>query len=376
MRQYYVTMAAWLLVALVIGAIHTMSVYGKTQAQPLLKKTAPVQQQKTKGAFQSPASKKITKKSGLLLWSETWSGTVQVTGDVIVSPFATLTIAPGTQVLFAAQTDDRNSGGSKDDAEYSIFPNDPPLVRNNLIAITVLGTLRAVGTPGQPILFTSDATTPTNHDWETIRIEGRGMIEYAVLEHAYLGISVAARSGPVTIRHNVIQDIAACALCTGEGTRFKNLVTVTDNVIQGAGHEGLDAYRDQQWKVERNVFTNNVVGLVCNGCKMTASKNSFTNNERGMITINGGVLTAHLNRITGNTQEAVETFNPGSTLILRQNNIVGNAAVANLGPGTTLDAQENWLGTTRADDVLQHIVRADGANVSIAPLLERDPLSP
>ncbi len=49
-------------------------------------------------------------RSGWIYEDEIWSGTVHITGDVTVDPEVTLTILPGTKVLFAAHQDDRHGG--------------------------------------------------------------------------------------------------------------------------------------------------------------------------------------------------------------------------------------------------------------------------
>ena len=46
--------------------------------------------------------------SGQLTQDETWSGTVVITGDVIVPAWVTLTIEPGTLIVFTAVGIDRS----------------------------------------------------------------------------------------------------------------------------------------------------------------------------------------------------------------------------------------------------------------------------
>ena len=71
---------------------------------------------------------------------EIWSGTIEVTGNVIVPQTVTLTIEPGTEILFADDT-----------------------------GLYIDGKLTATGTSAEPITFSSSSTTPTRtpSSWST-----------------------------------------------------------------------------------------------------------------------------------------------------------------------------------------------------------------
>ncbi len=69
--------------------------------------------------------------SGTLAIDETWSGDILLTGDITIPEGITLTIDPGTRVLFPAGSDDTASG------------NDTALTE-----ILVSGSLVANGTDG------------------------------------------------------------------------------------------------------------------------------------------------------------------------------------------------------------------------------------
>jgi len=137
--------------------------------------------------------------SGPLARDETWSGVVQVTGDVIVPEDVTLTIQPGTTIRVAYN---RESETELTTENYFEWPK---------AAIYVYGTLRAVGSPGQLIVFTSDAPDPRGADWRGIIISGRSsnrarrsIIRYAIVEYAHKGILFAGGSGRNHIVENCI----------------------------------------------------------------------------------------------------------------------------------------------------------------------------
>jgi hypothetical protein len=107
-------------------------------------------------------------KAGILERDETWSGEVLIVESVEVPAGVTLSIKPGTVVKF----------------KHYRHEYQEPDERLNLI---VDGKLVAIGTPEQPIWFTSDADDPMNGDWNTIHFhdaEDGSVIKYAIVEFA------------------------------------------------------------------------------------------------------------------------------------------------------------------------------------------------
>ena len=101
-----------------------------------------------------------------------WQGEVLVDRIVVVRVGASLTVAPGTQVLFRRIDWDGDGIG---DAE-----------------LTVEGSLRAVGTPEEPILFASAEAEPRPADWKYLMVNfaQRAELGYASVRHAYSGLQV------------------------------------------------------------------------------------------------------------------------------------------------------------------------------------------
>jgi hypothetical protein len=101
-----------------------------------------------------------------------WQGEVVVDRIVVVRAGASLTVRPGTRVRFQRIDWDGDGIG---DAE-----------------LTVEGNLRAVGTPGEPILFASAEPTPQPGDWKYLMVNfaERAELAYASVRHAYSGIQV------------------------------------------------------------------------------------------------------------------------------------------------------------------------------------------
>lgn len=114
--------------------------------------------------------------SGTLKKDTNWSDVVFVEGDVHVQPGVTLTIAPGTRVLFKSNVRGYDKG----------------------VGLYVRGTLIAKGQKGTgQIVFTSAAEQPRPHDWFGIVLNGvrsPSVMQYCVVEYAYNGITCANSS--------------------------------------------------------------------------------------------------------------------------------------------------------------------------------------
>ncbi|MCG8632328.1 MAG: right-handed parallel beta-helix repeat-containing protein, partial [Desulfobacterales bacterium] len=143
-------------------------------------------------SFPIPAFSATT--SGTLTESETWSGTVEITGDVTVPQHLTLTIEPGTQVIFSPLADD-TAGGEN----------------TALSELIVLGSLVAEGTSTNKIKFTSGASFRQKGDWGGIAATWTAglkqfRINHCIVEYAIQGISWQANDGShnTSITHTTI----------------------------------------------------------------------------------------------------------------------------------------------------------------------------
>ncbi len=173
-------------------------------------------------------------KSGVLNKDETWGGTIHVTGDIDVNPDVTLTILPGT-VIEVALTDDQNKGSDEPQTDI-YFPKDPPFYHNEKITITIHGTLNAVGTSDNRIIFTSASENPTTYDWWGIDIF-HGRLEYAIVEYGQGNIGIQ-HSSDVVIANNIIRNSLGCCICIGHSNQVSP--QILNNEIYNCGHETID----------------------------------------------------------------------------------------------------------------------------------------
>ena len=96
---------------------------------------------------------------GTLSVDTTWSlegSPYLLVGDVTLLPGRTLILEPGVSVLFLAFTDILESGSWRDRSE---------------LTIGVGGTLDALGTPSNPVIFTSTNSPAEPGDWGAIRLD-------------------------------------------------------------------------------------------------------------------------------------------------------------------------------------------------------------
>jgi parallel beta-helix repeat protein len=202
----------------------------------------------TPSPTQQSESTKITS-SGRITKNETWSGTVHLTGDLAIESNITITILPGTVVLFSAGSDDRHTGVEV--IEYYEERLDPASTLDysqSHISIDVhpRGKIIARGTPDNPILFTSDSPNPNYADWEQIYLQSGSVFEYCIVEFGRGGVIA---EGDVIVSHNTFRKIFWVAIVT------RGSPTVTQNEISSCGHGGVEAWGESA----APVISNNII---------------------------------------------------------------------------------------------------------------------
>ena len=203
---------------------------------------------------ESPVPSEITT-SGWITKDETWSGTVHITGTVWVDADVTLTILPGTRVLFAAGSDDQHTGFEVQ--EYYQGKRDPSSTleyAQSHISIDVHpgGKMIASGTPDNPITFTSDSPTPNYADWEQITLREGSIFEYSIVEYGRGAINIIVddpADNSVVVSHNIFRYIFWVAIVT------RGSPTVIYNDISDCGHGGIEAWGEGATPV----ISNNVI---------------------------------------------------------------------------------------------------------------------
>lgn len=288
-------------------------------------------------------------KSGVLEHDETWSGEILVTGGVIVPPGVTLTIEPGTVVMFK---------------HYRYGYTEP----KERLGMEISGKLMAVGTPENRIWFTSDAIDPCNGDWHMVKFinaENGSRIEYAIVEFGQQGINMW-NSSP-TISHTIVRWhnwegiylesyskplIEYCMVYqngyNGIAMEQFNDAVLRYNMFSKSGTNGIhiDASRAT---IEHNVVSGNVANGISadDYSTVTVTYSTVENNGGAGVVLSSGPPTATLlfntialNNIGVRVEEA-------STLMLNFNNIYGNQGweVINENFQLNVNAENNWWQT-------------------------------
>ncbi len=224
---------------------------------------------------------------------ERWQGTINVTGDITVATGSTLTIDPGTIVRFAAGSDDQQKGDPWPISDPN-FPHDPAIAPSSICSINIYGgTLIAIGTSTNPIVFTSSSlANPQPGDWQSIQYILPNSIlrlQYAIIEYGYYGVQINtnATDANITINNNIMCDIVACGVCCGYN---QVSITVSHNDISSCGHEAIDTHQWANLVIENNVFHdiyNHVdgptgAGVIIDGNSSTVRNNKFERNRFGL----------------------------------------------------------------------------------------------
>lgn len=245
-----------------------------------------------------------------------WSGEIFISGMVEVPEGVTLTIKPGTVVKF------RHSRDYKDMRKGTLMING--------------GTLKAIGTPEEPIWFTSDAEDPINGDWSGISIENSkkdNIIKYSIVEHAFIGIRFWTSSGRV--ENSIIRWINA------EGIYMeRSNPVIENNTIYGTGYNGIAMEQFNDVIIRNNkIIDNQGCGIHGEATKALIENNVIRNSKFG-ITFDDFSNATLRNNLVENIQKEALHFYVSSTGKLSFNKI-RNSGVGIISVDSKLIANNN-----------------------------------
>jgi len=246
---------------------------------------------------QTSTTGEITR-TGHITEDETWSGTVHVTGEIFIDEGVTLTVSPGTTVLFAAHQDDQHFGAAVPIDEWIAQNNDPTWTQEYAEShITIRGKIIAQGTPEDMITFTSDSQTPDAGDWLQLHPSAGSTFEYCVIEYSRGGIGLPDTAGDILISHNIFRHNLWTALTITSGSP-----TVTYNdIYHSGGHQGIAVIGENNTPlIAYNQIKECKVGMVISESASPAIEN---------------------NVITDNDAAAIGLIRAGESTIIRYNQI-------------------------------------------------------
>ncbi|QNK77751.1 right-handed parallel beta-helix repeat-containing protein [Winogradskyella sp. PAMC22761] len=314
-------------------------------------------------------SNNIVNVSGNISGSWTNDNTYFVIGDIIIPSGQTLNIEAGTEIKF--------------DGYYSLIVN---------------GTLSAVGTENNNIIFTSISSTPLNNDWNQIKFNSTSTsseINYCIIEYGHQtdfaetgfieingevaienskirnsngpGIKVALNySGDVMINGNEIRNCNYGIYNSGIGEAlitnnrifdintigvYENIydsqTIISNNIIYNCNYSGISSHTDIT--IERNIVFNNGEGILVGGGAPNIINNTIFSNIDGIwITdndffnpqpiVNSNIIIDNYEyglKSAGEFQPSLIAYN------LFNNNSFGNGNNFPTGVGTVLTTNSN-----------------------------------
>jgi hypothetical protein len=290
-------------------------------------------------------------KGGTITQDETWSGPIFVNSSILVPTGVTLTIDPGTRIMFAPSRDYKN--------------------QTTLGFAVAGGTVKAIGTPEQQIWFTSDSETPINGDWNGIELynTNTSVFKYVIVEFSGLGISQF--DSKVNISHSIVRWVNL------EGIYMERSSPVIEyNLLYGNGyHEIAIEQYNYDVQIRNNIFAGGHVPLIIFDSSVTVEGNYFHNYNTSTAPAVSVAGTAEAN-VTGNkfsgfnNDTAILKLMSMSTLV-KANNDFGNGSVPiplldfsdiktyDLGytPG---DSEDQYLYVYPAQDETRRVVQRIG----------------
>lgn len=212
-----------------------------------------------------------TQVAGLQLTSQTWRGQVRVTGDITFAPIATLTIEPGTKVLFDKKSDIAGTDWAGNADAYIKDHNDPTGRKGyGKTHFSITAKIIAKGTPAQKITFTSAQDKPEYADWDQLTLFGGSRLEYVEMAYAHNGLTAWGNDVQIT-RSTIHDSLWSCV------DIFSQDVLVEDNQIYHCWHQAVGTKKvGVGTTIRRNFIHDAQVGINCeNDSKPTIVDNKL-----------------------------------------------------------------------------------------------------
>jgi hypothetical protein len=335
------------------------------------------------GCAQQIEEKEDTEKFGVISSSETWSGVVRVTGDILVENDVTLTILPGTKILISANSDKSNmfgkgpceEGDIKDfdmlkginekwENMCGVHKGEPFRDEGNHITIQIGGELHAVGTSDEPIIIKSDAETPGRYDWNHFIINN-GILSYTQVSN-YRTLEIGSN---VKINHNTLSNIGELGL----GIYSNN--TIEYNKIFDSGHELIGTGQASPI-IRYNILGPNPAhaGIIIEGGNPIIEHNHFIETG-GMIVIPEGIESPTTIKIMYNTFDKEGALMLGCVLgKIEKNNIYCTIILTGSNcPVESLDLSNNYWGTTDKELLYKRLVEPEDLDLKIGRKITYEP---
>lgn len=209
---------------------------------------------------------------GINIQSQVWSSIIRITEDTTFAPWITLTIKPGTRILFEKKTDVENTQWTKYADEYIITHNDPTGKEGYEASHYYLaGKINAIGTKENPIIFTSAQKKPEYADWDQLVLFRGSILDNVELSYAHNGANLDGNK--VVIRNSRLHDsLWSCV------DIFSVDNVIDNNEIYHCWHQAIGVKAQGKNTIKNNFVHDALLGVNCeNGANPNIADNSFKN---------------------------------------------------------------------------------------------------
>ncbi|MGA1873287.1 MAG: PKD domain-containing protein [Thermoplasmatota archaeon] len=300
-----------------------------------------------------------TNVSGIIASNTTWTNESDpyiVTSNILVHENATLTIDPGVEIRF-----------------------------RGYYYIKIEGSIRAIGTETEPIVFTSDSNEPEPGDWYTMDFSGGGdgmnsTIGFSIFQYATYGIKVTDQAPRII--NNSIRYCKNRGFYVQVGNRqsptFDSMI-IANNTISNNGNDGIHVFGSPRI-IDNLVHSNrNGIEVLGDHSNPLIANNTIKENRYGIVHSASGASRIMNNLIIRNEYygiiidegNLVDTIVTNNTIAknkegiviyrFRDPNIHYNNIFDNFGHGILsrcyydVNATFNYWGTTNIASIEQNI---------------------
>lgn len=245
--------------------------------------------------------------SGCVHKDEIWRETITLTGDVTLAEGVDLTIEPGTVVNIIPTNDDIGAGEWWKNNPVVIY-DDPfghrDWGRKAIKIDTRLGTLAAVGSAEQPIIFQTAGDVGLPGGWEGLEV-GEAVLKYVRVFDTGRDAVRADRAGSAEIAFSEMHNCGWSCIRAGDGDWIHH------NLLESGEHQAL-LLRDSALAEHNRIHKSNTGIVFEDAAGAVARNNIVTNSTAGIVLRSGKLATVANNTVVTVDSEDSGNLYPGS----------------------------------------------------------------
>lgn len=199
-------------------------------------------------------------------------------GDTLFAPWVTLTIDPGTKIIFDKKPDISGTDWTKFADAYIKDHNDPTGHEGySQSHFDLSAKIIAIGTKDKPIIFTSAQVNSEYGDWDELVLFGGSILDNVELAYSHNGVYIGRDGFPfdmgksVTVKNSKFHDsLWSCIDVWSTST------VVTNNEVYHCWHQAIGIKGQGDSLIENNNIHDAQLSINCeDGAKPTINNNHF-----------------------------------------------------------------------------------------------------